>query len=458
VHDLINKPITFIGTARGASIAIILGFIATFLLIFIKNKNKKISLFFKVSIIAYFVSLFIIIVMLFIPGTVVSNKFHNEAGGFRYIYWHQATEGFKEHPILGWGPGNFRIINAKYFNPVIYKNTLNAPETSSDKAHSIIFDNLISLGLLGSLVYLLLLFSIFITIWRSNNISHNTKSIFTGLLLSYLIQNLIFFDILTSWLMFVFLLSIILILNGEFSNLDKINFKENNKNFNKLNYIIPIALLIFGTLSIRYFAFLPIKKATNDFKFFSYSPLLRLGLYKDRVSLSTYGDIEDKEIYIAPIVDQYLSNLDFIKKQNDVIPYVKDINGLIQEISYPYGFGSESFSASNLIYKLFEIRYKLTNDNIFTLSRMKIYAQREIFLSTKNPIGYLDYANTFSYEKDYKNALIYLEKAYELCPYNKEVNIAIINATAKIGDKKLLKEKIERAKINLPTFNFNVNF
>jgi tetratricopeptide (TPR) repeat protein len=185
---------------------------------------------------------------------------------------------------------------------------------------------------------------------------------------------------------------------------------------------------------------------------------LRLGLYKDRISLSTYGDIEDKEIYIAPIVDQYLSNLDFIKKQNDVIPYVKDINGLIQEISYPYGFGSESFSASNLIYKLFEIRYKLTNDNIFTLSRMKIYAQREIFLSTKNPIGYLDYANTFSYEKDYKNALIYLEKAYELCPYNKEVNIAIINATAKIGDKKLLKEKIERAKINLPTFNFNVNF
>ncbi|MBI4087314.1 MAG: O-antigen ligase family protein [Candidatus Liptonbacteria bacterium] len=113
--------------------------------------------------------------------------------------WGSAWEGFKERPILGWGPENFSAVFDKYFNPGHYvpgKNT----ETWFDRAHSLYFDALVETGALGFLSY----FGIFaVLFWQLARFSANNvrsavvqKGLIIALSLGYLVQGLAIFDVL----------------------------------------------------------------------------------------------------------------------------------------------------------------------------------------------------------------------------------------------------------------------
>ena len=76
------------------------------------------------------------------------------AGSSRFTIWSMAIEGFKEHPVLGWGQENFNYVFNKYYKPSLY-----ADEPWFDRAHDIFFDWLIAGGILGLVGYLSMFFA-----------------------------------------------------------------------------------------------------------------------------------------------------------------------------------------------------------------------------------------------------------------------------------------------------------
>ncbi len=131
----------------------------------------------------------------------------------RFVIWGMAWNGFKERPILGWGPENFNLVFDKYYQPILYKQ-----EPWFDRAHNVFFDHMISGGIFGILSYLGLFFSAFyyllfkkrdsISVLGEEKIfSVYGAAILTGLLAAYFFNNLFVFDNLISLLFFFAILA-----------------------------------------------------------------------------------------------------------------------------------------------------------------------------------------------------------------------------------------------------------
>ena len=112
----------------------------------------------------------------------------------RLVTWQGAYEGFKDKPLLGYGYENFYQVFDKNFNSVIYRKA--GSVVWFDRAHNMIFDRLITGGLIGLLLYLSLLFTPLFFLWRHFRRNKTSKGyfipvIFSLMILSYFIQNML---------------------------------------------------------------------------------------------------------------------------------------------------------------------------------------------------------------------------------------------------------------------------
>ncbi|MBI4994375.1 O-antigen ligase family protein, partial [Candidatus Peregrinibacteria bacterium] len=142
----------------------------------------------------------------------------------RFWTWGSAIKGWKERPILGWGPENFSVVFDKYFDPrhfVPGKST----ETWFDRAHSIYFDYLAETGVIGLSSFLAIFVVLYWLIIKSRN---NGSSPFAGLSpfqqaavvalpVTYLVQGIVLFDILPTYLNLFLLFGFINYLTNDFS-------------------------------------------------------------------------------------------------------------------------------------------------------------------------------------------------------------------------------------------------
>ena len=115
----------------------------------------------------------------------------------RLINTETALKGIAERPILGWGQENFAIVFDKYYDPRMY-----AQEQWFDRVHDTVFDMWVAGGTLGLLAYLSIFFAALWALWKKATFSSAERSILTGLLAGYFVQNLTVFDNVTSWILF----------------------------------------------------------------------------------------------------------------------------------------------------------------------------------------------------------------------------------------------------------------
>lgn len=152
-----------------------------------------------------------------LPGArLLDINFTEETAQTRFWTWRSAWEGFKERPIFGWGPENFstvfdRHFDTRHFAPGRYT------ETWFDRAHSVIFDYLAETGILGLLSYLSMFVVFFWQLWKKvlSRREHDSprepaahpqefgihasaalRGMLAVVLVGYLVQGLILFDVL----------------------------------------------------------------------------------------------------------------------------------------------------------------------------------------------------------------------------------------------------------------------
>ncbi len=139
-----------------------------------------------------------------ILGRIADISLESTTAQNRLMTWQSAYQGFKEKPILGYGYENFYQVFDKYFNPKIYRKA--GSVVWFDRAHNIIFDRLISGGLIGLFLYLSLLIVPLVYLWRKRSYQKQETNaylipvIFTLVMLAYFIQNLFIFEALVTYI------------------------------------------------------------------------------------------------------------------------------------------------------------------------------------------------------------------------------------------------------------------
>lgn len=175
--------------------------------------------------------------------------------------WTMAWEGVKERPILGWGQSNFNYVFNKQYDPSLY-----AAESWFDRTHDIFFDWLIAGGVLGLIAY----FSIFIAALyylvlepiRSKEEPSFTvleRGVLLGLLIGYLVHNIVVFDNIISY---IFYASILALIHSRVAK--KIDSVESFKMDTQLisQFVFPLVVLITG--ATVYFVNVPAIGAATD--------------------------------------------------------------------------------------------------------------------------------------------------------------------------------------------------
>ena len=121
----------------------------------------------------------------------------------RSIIWGMSLEGIKERPILGWGQGNFNYVFNSQYDPRLYEQ-----EQWFDRVHNILFDWLISGGVLGLISYFSIFASLFyylvIKPWRQPEQAFSVveRGILVGLIVGYFTHNIVVFDNIVSYIFF----------------------------------------------------------------------------------------------------------------------------------------------------------------------------------------------------------------------------------------------------------------
>ena len=451
--EFIHNPLVVLGSARGATLSLMLGVLLATLLVFINHSGKKIRIIARILLGIFLSSIVVFLLLISLKGNYINKKFVEETGGFRQLYWHQAFMGIQDHPVLGWGMGNFSLVNEKYFDTkVLDKDYLDAEKTS-DKAHNIVLDTLINTGILGLLAYIMIYILSLRLVWNSGKINKYNKAIFSGLLFAYLLQNMVFFDVLVSYIMFAFLLVIISVLSDEKNNISTENNEEyQNFNFKKIILLFTVITLCF-IFSVRYFVFLPAQETIAN-KVFYDLPSETRGYSKQELDFSNFGTSKDTENYALSVFFSYLNNFNYILNDKaNHSAYIKDIDLVIKKIAINSISGGLTYSGSHIMFQLYDLRYQLEPQDTL-LPTMRLLSENEILLSPNNVRGYIDKARVFYYEKKYDEAMGVLESVILFDPNNVRIHSIIIEIAKKIGDKKLVKEKIERAKNIIPEVDF----
>ncbi|MFA6254128.1 MAG: O-antigen ligase family protein [Candidatus Paceibacterota bacterium] len=183
----------------------------------------------------------------------------------RFLIWNMSWQGFKEHPVLGWGPENYSIVFSKYYVPAMWRQ-----EPWFDRSHNVFFDWLIDAGLLGLLAYLSIFVSALYYLWQSKRASIfnlTEKAILTGLLAGYFFHNIFVFDNLISYLYFFAVIAFVHFGVTKENNEEEIkvknNYQANKKNLSSAGQITTgvnvasVAVIVVLLVSLYYVDYKP---------------------------------------------------------------------------------------------------------------------------------------------------------------------------------------------------------
>lgn len=282
----------------------------------------------------------------FIKNSLVLSRFSNisleeTTTQSRFVIWKMSWEGFKERPILGWGPENYNILFNKYYEPVLWKQ-----EPWFDRAHNVFFDRLTTNGIFGLLAYLGLFGSAtYYLLFRRKRFGFSVaeSSILVSLLAAYFFHNLFVFDNIVSFILFFAVLACVhfrATSGGEDSN----EYLTDDADNYKKHFLVSVAVIAV-TFSIYYVNVPAMLTANNLLGAFEETSQKNIkgafDKFEKALSYNSFGTTETREhlsnfagqVYSAPSLEQDFKDKVFQRTvsemENQIERFPNDVRYLI---------------------------------------------------------------------------------------------------------------------------------
>ena len=364
----------------------------------------------------------------------------------RALVWSIGIEAWKEKPYFGWGPENFNIAFTRYFDPRLFIREVYGRDVWFDRAHNIVVDTLVSVGIVGFLTYLLFFCSIFWILWKKyyhHEIDFLSVSIFSVTLLAYFIQNLTVFDMVSSYMMFFLVLGFI----GTVASQRKDSGSQNkNFSFNKRRFFV--ALIIFIPLlltSLFYFVVQPVRSNKTLIKAVrTPNSEQRFAFYKQSLEISPLGRFQMRENIASEEMKKY--SIQQIAQRIPQETQRRELDFVTQELEKNIKESPLLFSSYLLLGKAYNLYVRIDTSK---LQKAEEVLNKAIEVSPGNQQGYWALAQTKMFQGKFEEAFFLAKKAMLLAPQSKQANLVMVDVgaiTAKFtGNSEMLKEALEIA-------------
>lgn len=435
----------FLSDARAAILSVLGGVVLLFLLwlIFCKKGKLKIT---GISLLVIFVILISSLGYLFFqPESFIYQKqlpFIHTVTKSRLVVWDMGLEGWLERPILGWGPENFEIVFSKHYDPRLFLREYGG-EVWFDRVHNIVFDTLVTSGIIGLLSYLGIFISAFYVLWRKyfrEKLDFWIAGIFSVILISYFVQNLTVFDMVNSYMMFFLVLGFIgsIALTEEVSNQSAA--PPLKKTPGSLNPWIAIVILILFGFCFLNCVIQPLRTDAYVIRAIrAPDSNQRLNFYEKTLTTSPVGKYQIRETLADSLVT--LSQKEEAKKipKEDLI---KEFEFLSNELEKSIGEVPLNFRSALKLGQFYNIYGRLDSSKL-EIAEEVLNKARD--LSPNNQQAYWALAQTKLYQGKFEEAISLAEKAVELEPRVKDSHLIVVRVAKLIGKYDLVKQKAEEA-------------
>ncbi|MFT5179810.1 MAG: O-antigen ligase [Candidatus Paceibacteria bacterium] len=408
----ILDPVSALGLARASSATAILAIFYVVSLIAIKKvsreKFKKVASIWSLLIL---VSVFSVISLLFVPGSVVQEKYIEVSSKARIIVWDIGIEAFKQNPVIGSGPENFRMVFEHNFNNDLFLKE-NIGEVWFDRAHNIFVDTLVSVGLVGVVSVLILIFMITRVSYiahREDNIGVYEMFILGMLPFFHLIQMQTGFDSVASYGILVFVLGYLLWLEKE-----SITSSEEGGKFSKVLVVILIAMAVFMSYEMLYKQY---EKQSSLKEIFNGGGTEKQVEYINR-ALSGDVDFETLRVSSASLMKGFFVSINSVppgtEKYDNVINSTREQMAAYDKyyVEYIERVPNDYRARMNRVYLLMNQTILGTN----RLDEAKAIVEDSYRLSPENPITLVMDGLVSMYEGDFETAKEKVTTGIELNP------------------------------------------
>jgi O-antigen ligase/tetratricopeptide (TPR) repeat protein len=145
-----------------------------------------------------------------VPPVLERLALTNPAGSdeSRTMQWSAAIDGFKDRPILGYGPENHNLVWSAHLDPDIYRLDTDV----YDRTHNEYLELLATTGLIGTLSFLGIWLAIAVSLvraYRDDRLSASSLAILSGLQVAYAIYLIFWFVDLNSTMLWIFVAALI---------------------------------------------------------------------------------------------------------------------------------------------------------------------------------------------------------------------------------------------------------
>jgi superkiller protein 3 len=364
---------------------------------------------------------------------------HSGSFQSRMIVWQIAWQGWQEKFWLGWGPENFNIVFVKNFNP-----KLALPEYGTDvwydRVHNIVFDTAVTSGILGLLSYISIFVVAIFSLIRVLPKIVERKNIFLplgmiALLAVYFAQNILVFDMISSYMVFFLSLAFIyFLIQGKSSEV--IPEKEVEK---KGSHSFLGALIIIITLFTIYFGNIqPARASQYIVRGISLPPEKAIRAFEKAIRISPMSIFEAPEQF-----SRRMSGLTFEKGQNREV--LKEGFGLAaEEMKKAIAKSPQDFRLYLTLGRHYNDFYQITQDKE-KLELAESYLEKAIELSPRNQQGYWTLAQTRLIQGKAAESITLMQKAVDLEPRFAQSHWYLAMTYRAVGDFKMAAEKVKDA-------------
>ena len=461
--------------AEAAKLSFLGGLVLLLFLWLAFNQKRKLMLIGRLLLALSVIFVIVFTFFAFQPDSFVRKqiieKTLGETFGGRFIVWQAAWQGFLERPLLGWGLESFEFAFIKHYDPCLGTARCGG-DVWYDRAHNIIFDTLVTSGIIGLLSYLTIFGGAILILWKQyyrKAIDFLTAGIFSSILIAYFVQNLTVFDMVSSYMIFFLTLGFIGFISSENYGpktgvdeavassppfavarvVDELRVRNNFKNqakrilssFSSRFARQLTALILFISLVFSLFEFV-IKPLKTDFYVIkslrAQNSKERVSLYKKTLSFSSVGRYQVAE----QLADLTLSARSGLGKTVSLEDYKAELDFISEKLEK-----SIKQSPLNLrgYLKLGQIYDAYVRVDPQKLSQAEMVLRRAIELSPKNQQIYWELIQNKLYQGEFNEAFSLAEKSLELEPERGQSHLIVIQVAKIMGDDELANKKAKDA-------------